>query len=119
MKLAKETSAGHVGSEVRWQTSLRGIAKKATENKTHQFGNLYQLLNHESLHEAFHDLKKKSAAGVDKITAQEYAEKLEANLGELLGQLRSKQYRAKLVRRVYIDKGNGKKRPLGIPMVCS
>ena len=55
MQLAKETSAGHVGSEVRWQTSLRGIAKKATENKTHQFGNLYQLLNHESLHEAFHD----------------------------------------------------------------
>jgi len=117
MQPVKETSAGHVGSEVRWQTSLRGIAKKATENKTHQFGNLYQLLNHESLHEAFQDLKKKSAAGVDKITAQEYAEKLEANLGKLLEQLKSKQYRAKLVRRVYIDKGNGKKRPLGIPAV--
>jgi len=117
MKLAKETSAGHVGSEVRWQTSLRGIAKKATENKTHQFGNLYKLLNHESLHEAFYDLKKKSAAGVDKVTAKEYAEELEANLGKLLEQLKSKQYRAKLVRRVYIDKGNGKKRPLGIPAV--
>ena len=84
MKLAKETSAGHVGSEVRWQTSLRGIAKKATENKTHQFGNLYKLLNHESLHEAFYDLKKKSAAGVDKITAQEYAQELDANLGKFV-----------------------------------
>ena len=117
MQPVKETSAGHVGSGVRWQTSLRGIAKKATENKTHQFGNLYQMLNVESLHEAFYDLKKKAAAGVDKITAEEYAKELGSNLGKLEAQLKSKQYRAKLVRRVYIDKGNGKKRPLGIPVV--
>ena len=117
MQPVKETSAGHVGSGKRWQTSLRGIAKKATENKTHQFGNLYQLLNKESLREAFYDLKKKAAAGVDKITAEEYAKELESNLGELEEQLKSKQYRAKLVRRVYIDKGDGKRRPLGIPAV--
>jgi len=117
MQPVKETSAGHVGSVVRWQTSLRGIAKKATESKTHQFGNLYRLLNVESLREAFYDLKKKAAAGVDKITAEEYAKELETNLGMLEEQLKSKQYRAKLVRRVYIDKGNGKKRPLGIPAV--
>ena len=54
MQPVKETSAGRVGSEVRWQTSLRGIAKKATENKTHRFGNLYQLINVESLREAFY-----------------------------------------------------------------
>ena len=117
MQPVKETSAGHVGSEIRWQTSLRGIAKKATENKTHQFGNLYQLLNDESLHASFYDLKKKAAAGIDNITAKEYAKELESNLGKLEEQLKSKQYRAKLVRRVYIDKGNGKKRPLGIPAV--
>lgn len=114
---AKETSAGHVGSEKRWQTSLRGIAKKAIENKTHRFGNLYQLLNTEALREAFQDLKKKAAAGVDKITAVEYAKELDSNLKQAEEQLKSKQYRAKLVRRVYIDKGNGKKRPLGIPAV--
>ena len=117
MQPVKETSAGHVGSEVRWQTSLRGIAKKANENKTYRFGNLYKLLNVEALREAFHDLKKKAAAGVDNITAKEYAEELESNLGKVVEQLKSKQYRAKLVRRVYIDKGNGKKRPLGIPAV--
>lgn len=117
MQPVKETSAGHVGSEVHWQTSLRGIAKKAKENKTHRFGNLYKLLNVEALREAFHDLKKKAAAGVDNITAKEYAEELESSLGKVVEQLRSKQYRAKLVRRVYIDKGNGKKRPLGIPAV--
>ena len=117
MQPVKETSAGHVGSVVRWQTSLRGIAKKATENKTHQFGNLYRLLNVESMREAFYDLKKKAAAGVDKITAEEYAQELEANLSKLEEQLKSKQYRAKLVRRVHIDKGQGKTRPLGIPAV--
>lgn len=117
MQPAKETSTGHVGSEKSWQTSLRGIAKKARENKTHRFGNLYQLLNAQALHKSFHDLKKKAAAGVDKITAKKYAEELETNLGEAAEQLKSKQYRAKLVRRVNIDKGNGKKRPLGIPAV--
>jgi len=117
MQPVKETSAGHVGPGKHWQTSLRGIAKKAAENKAHQFGNLYQLLNKESLCEAFYDLKKKAAAGVDKITAGEYAKELETNLSQLDEQLKSKQYRAKLVRRVYIDKGQGKKRPLGILVV--
>jgi RNA-directed DNA polymerase len=117
MQPVKETSAGHVGPEEHWQTSLRGIAKKATENKGHRFGNLYQLLNVELLRKVYYDLKKKAAAGVDEITAKEYAKELESNLGELEEQLKSKQYRAKLVRRVYIDKGNGKKRPLGIPAV--
>lgn len=117
MQPVKETSTGHVGPDVRWQTSLRGIAKKAQENKEHRFGNLYQLLNVESLREAFYDLKKKAAAGVDNVTAREYAKELESNLGEVVEQLKRKQYRAKLVRRVYIDKGNGKKRPLGIPAV--
>lgn len=115
--LAKETSAGHVGLEQRWQTSLQGIAKKAKENKTHRFGNLYQLLNAEALHEAFKELKKKAAAGVDKVTAAMYAENLEHNIEETEKQLKQKTYRAKLVRRVYIEKGNGKKRPLGIPAV--
>ena len=117
MQPVKETSAGQVGSEVRWQTSLRGIAKKAKENKTHRFGNLYKQLNVEALRASFYDLKKKAAAGVDSITAKEYAEKLGTNLEQVVEQLKSKQYRAKLVRRVYIDKGNGKKRPLGIPAV--
>jgi hypothetical protein len=63
----------------------------------------------EPLREAFYDLKKKAAAGVDKITAEEYAKELENNLGGLEEQLKSKQYRAKLVRRVYIDKGDERK----------
>lgn len=117
MKLVKETYAGHVGLEHHRQTSLQGIARKASRNQTHRFGNVYGLLHRGALRKAFHALKKKAAAGVDQITAKEYAEDLDANIAQVEEQLKSKTYRTKLVRRVYIEKGNGKKRPLGIPAV--
>jgi len=117
MKLVKETYAGHVGLEHHRQTSLQGIARKARRNQTHRFGNVYGLLHKGALRQAFHALKKKAAAGVDQVTAKAYAEDLEANIAHVEVQLKNKTYRAKLVRRVYIEKGNGKKRPLGIPAI--
>jgi len=38
---------------------------------------------------------RQAEEGVDKITAEEYAEELETNIGKLKAQLKSKQYRAK------------------------
>jgi group II intron reverse transcriptase/maturase len=60
-------------------------------------------------------LRKDAAVGVDGVTYQEYAKNLEANLEDLERRLRHKSYRARLVRRKYIPKGQGKLRPLGIP----
>lgn len=104
-----------VGSEKLKQTSLRGIANKAKANKQHRFQNLYRCLNKSLLQESWKSLNKDAASGVDKITAAEYSENLDSNLEALTERLESKRYRAKLVRRCYIPKENGKERALGIP----
>jgi group II intron reverse transcriptase/maturase len=54
---------------------------------------------------------------VDGVSFQAYEKDLEANLTDLVGRLKRKAYRAQLVRRKYIPKGNGKLRPLGIPVL--
>ena len=97
------------------QTSLRGIAKKAQEQKDHRFGNLYEMLNEEYLLDCWQYIRKDAACGVDWVSAKEYEENLEENIRNLVERLKGRSYRAKLVRRQYIPKGEGKTRPLGIP----
>lgn len=97
------------------QTTMQGISNKAKLKPEHRFQNLYRILNAEALKEAFQKLKKGKVAGVDKITVEEYEKNLEGNIEEVVDKLKKKTYKAKLVRRTYIPKGEGKKRPLGIP----
>ncbi|ARE88314.1 group II intron reverse transcriptase/maturase [Clostridium formicaceticum] len=117
MYFAKETLAGHVGLDKLMQTSLRGIRQKAKQNKNHRFQNLYRLLNEETLIEAWRKINKNASAGIDKITAKEFKLNLRENIQEITSSLKDKRYRAKLVRRVNIPKGNDKTRPLGIPTI--
>jgi group II intron reverse transcriptase/maturase len=98
-------------------TFLQGIAKKAQEQPKHRFGNLYELLNEPFLKECWRDIRKAAASGVDRISAQDYERHLDENIHHLVERLKRKRYRAKLVRRRYIPKGDGKLRPLGIPAV--
>jgi group II intron reverse transcriptase/maturase len=100
-----------------WQTFLRAIAEKAYHNKHHRFGDLYRRLNRDVLRLSFFRLRKDAASGVDGVTFQEYERNLENNLADLEERLKRKAYRARLVRRKYIPKGNGKLRPLGIPVL--
>jgi hypothetical protein len=110
-KLAPDT----VGSEQGKPTSLRGIANRAKACKHHRFRDLYRLLDVELLRASWGDLNKDAASGVDGLTAEQYSADLEDNLQRLAERLKRKKYRAKLVRRCYIEKENGKQRPLGIP----
>ena len=104
-----------VGSDQHKPTSLRGIANKAKSDKRHRFRDLYGCLEAELLLDCWYDLNKSAASGVDGVTAAAYEEDLQANIEALAERLKSKRYRAKLVRRKYIPKENGKERPLGIP----
>ncbi len=97
------------------QTSLRGIAQTAAANKQHRFRNLYGMLTRNALLAAWYSLNKKAASGVDRVTAEQYEVDLLGNLENLLDRLKRKRYKAKLVKRKYIPKDNGKFRPLGIP----
>ena len=69
----------------------------------------------EFLREAHRRINKKGAPGLNKVTATDYGEHLEENLVDLHQRLCSGCYRAPPIKRVWIDKENGKKRPLGIP----
>ena len=100
------------------QTSLRGIANKAAQNKTHRFQNLYRLLTLEFLLYCWQFVNKKAASGVDRINATEYALNLHGNVEQLEASVKGGWYRAKLVLRKYIPKLNGKLRPLGIPAIA-
>jgi RNA-directed DNA polymerase len=104
-------------TEKDWQTFLRAIAEKAFTDKHHRFGDLYRRLNQDVLRLSFYRLRRDAASGVDGVTFQEYEKNLEANLADLVGRLKRKAYRARLVRRKYIPKGQGKLRPLGIPVL--
>jgi len=97
------------------QTSLRGISNKAARDKGYRFGNLYGLLDENFLKWCFWQLKRDAAPGVDRVDFYEYRENLDVNIADLVKRLKQKNYRAKLVRRQYIPKINGKLRSLGIP----
>lgn len=57
------------------------------------------------------------AGGVDGVSVSTFTRKAEEHLAHLHADLRSRTYRPQPVRRVYIPKSGGGKRPLGIPTV--
>src|SRR5262249_34699567 len=59
--------------------------------------------------------RKDGASGIDGKTAKDYEARLEANLADLLERIKSGRYHAPPVRRTYIPKADGSRRPLGIP----
>lgn len=67
------------------------------------------------LKEAFQRTRKDGAPGIDGVTARQYESQLEDNLQSLLNRAKSGEYRAPAVKRVFIPKGDGGQRPIGIP----
>jgi len=98
-------------------TGLAGVRKAAREHKEMKFTALLHHVTVDLLRDSFGSLKRKAAPGVDEMTWQEYEAGLKGRLADLHSRVHRGAYRALPSRRVYIEKGDGRKRPLGIDAV--
>ena len=96
-------------------TKQRRIATLARDNPAMAFTSLNHYIDYNWLLQACQLTRKDGATGVDGQTAEMYERQLEANLLNLLDRIRSGRYRSPALRRVYIPKGKGQQRTLGIP----
>jgi group II intron reverse transcriptase/maturase len=101
-------------------TRQEKIAQRSRQSSSLVWTTLAHHIDLPWLQEAYRRTRKDGAVGVDGVTAQAYEAALEANLTELLGQLKTGSYRAPAVRRVHIPKegAQGKTRPIGIPTLA-
>jgi len=95
------------------------LSQWATENPAEQYRELYHLLCTEEwlrvAHQKVNSNQGRETAGVDGMSMSNFNGNLEGNLEELRNLLTTRHFEPLPVRRVYIPKANGKKRPLGIP----
>jgi RNA-directed DNA polymerase len=101
-------------SGARVSPGLAGVRKAAREHKEMKFTALLHHVTVDLLRHSFGSLQRKAAPGVDGMTWQEYEAGLEDRLVDLHSRLHRGAYRALPSRRVYIEKSDGRKRPLGI-----
>lgn len=79
------------------------------------FTTLAHHLDEDLLREAYRQTRKNSSPGIDGVTAKHYGENLEENLRDLHERLKNGRYEAPPVVRAWLEKDNGKKRPIGKP----
>jgi retron-type reverse transcriptase len=101
-------------SEASVSQGLAGVRKAARENKEMRFTSLLHHVSVDLLRASFYSLKRKAAPGVDGVTWQDYESGLEDRITDLHSRVHRGAYRAQPSRRVYIEKEDGRKRPLGV-----
>jgi group II intron reverse transcriptase/maturase len=99
------------------ENSFGKIRKLAKENPDMVFTSLADRINPGLLRDSFRLVRKSETAGVDGVTAKEYAENLDENLYNLWERLRRGQYVATPVLRMWLEKENEEFRPIGIPVL--
>jgi group II intron reverse transcriptase/maturase len=93
------------------------IAAKARTNPKECFNNLLHHLTYELVADCLAQLPNNSSFGVDGLTVVQAKENLSWLLPPILKQIHEGRYQPPAVKRVYIPKAGGKKRPIGIPAV--
>ena len=99
----------------RLQQDLDRVRQVAERDKGVRFTTLWHhVYSIDRLRESYYAVKRDGSAGVDGETWQHYGEELEKNLEDLSGRLQRGAYRAKPVKRAYVPKEDGRKRPIGV-----
>ena len=111
---ADQQSTGRMPSRGTVAQALERIRRTARERKKERFTALLHHISIEHLEDAFHELKKNAAPGVDRLTWRAYEPDLERGLEDLHARLHRGAYRPQPARRVYIPKPDGRQRPLAV-----
>ena len=114
----REPPTGNTGrdmSPANLSTKRRWIAELARTKPGTALTLLHHVIDMDWMLEAYRLTRRDGATGIDGVTAKAYHANLMANLRNLLDRIKSGLYKAPPVRRAYIPKADGTKRPLGIP----
>jgi RNA-directed DNA polymerase len=95
-------------------TKLARIAEQSKRDAALVFSTLAHLMDEDFLTEAFGQLRKDAAAGIDRMTVTEYEVGLAGRIADLHRRLVTREYRAQPARRVWIPKADGGQRGLAI-----
>jgi RNA-directed DNA polymerase len=117
--LAKRNLGGQSRTWTQRQTDLKQalarIRKAAKEDRQQPFTALWHhVYNIDRLRQAYNALKHDASPGIDGETWRSYGRNLEDHLEDLSVRLKRGSYRPRPVKRVYIPKGDGRQRPIGV-----
>jgi RNA-directed DNA polymerase len=107
--------------------AIMDVAKMQTklaiwsQDQSFSFDDIFNIVcDADFLYRAWTNVSSNSGAGtpgVDGATAEDFAEDLDGSLTDLRRRLKAGSYSPKPVRRTHLPKGDGEKRPLGIPTI--
>jgi RNA-directed DNA polymerase len=114
---AEEACMHRTLGRVRMSPGLDRVRERAKSQRKERFTSLLHHIDVDLLRWSYWQLKRDAAPGVDGQTWEEYGEELEANIARLHESVHCGAYRAKPSRRQFIEKEDGRQRPLGIAAV--
>lgn len=100
-------------------SQIASVAASIVESHPANSGLYSKLCDRETLRNAWFHVAagSKESHGIDKVTVGMFEESLEEELEKLLNELITRQYQCRPLRRIYLSKSDGGKRPIGIPCV--